>query len=80
MREERLNQFKEGYQANGFELIVRNEIYMIFKGLDLVSYGKEDGIIHTTQYDDLSDLEKKRLEYLSAKMSGSLVYEAVYTP
>lgn len=66
--------------TDGFELIERNKVYLVFKGLDLVGYGNEDGIIHTAQFDDLSDLEKKRLEYLAAKMSGSLVYEAVYTP
>lgn len=63
--------------TDGFELIEKNGIYLVFKDLDLVGYGNEEGIIHTAQYDDLSDLEKKRLEYLSAKMSG---YEAVYTP
>ena len=50
---------------DGFELIERNRVYLIFKDLDLVGYGNEDDIIHTAQYEDLSDLEKKRL---SAKM------------
>lgn len=54
--------------TDGFELIERNKVYLVFKGLDLVGYGNEDGIIHTAQYDDLSDFEKKRLEYLGAKM------------
>ena len=65
---------------DGFELIERNRVYLIFKDLDLVGYGNEDDIIHTAQYEDLSELEKKRLECLGAKMSGTLVYEAVYTP
>ena len=59
----------EGRLTNGFELIERNRVYLIFKGLDLVGYGNEEGIIHTAQYDDLSDLEKKRLEHLGAKMT-----------
>ena len=60
--------------TDGFELIEKNGIYLVFKDLDLVGYGNEEGIIHTAQYDDL---EKKRLEHLGAKVSG---YEAVYTP
>ena len=60
---------REGRLTNGFELIERNGVYLIFKDLDLVGYGNEEGIIHTTQYDDLSDLEKKRLEHLGAKMT-----------
>lgn len=66
MREGRFNQFKEGNRADGFELIERNKVYLVFKDFDLVGYGNEEGIIHTAQYDDLSDLEKKRL---SAKMT-----------
>ena len=51
--------------TDGFELIEKNGIYLVFKDLDLVGYGNEEGIIHTAQYDDL---EKKRLEHLGAKV------------